>query len=81
MNMEIGTEATQFLFWVIYINGIFGILRSALLMELPFAEYEQKNIQKHTFSKLNFIKFKIIAVHSALCANLTQLFCNSEKCP
>jgi hypothetical protein len=83
MNVNIGTEAAQFLFWVIKKWDFrYSAVSSINRTSNAFAEYEQKNIKKQAFPKLNCNKkIQIIAVNSSLCANLTQLFCNSEKYP
>jgi hypothetical protein len=54
MNVNIGTEAAQFLFWVIKKWDFrYSAVSSINRTSNAFAEYEQKNIQKQVFPKLN----------------------------
>jgi hypothetical protein len=54
MNVNIGTEAAQFLFWVLNKWDFrYSAVSSINRTSNAFAEYEQKNIQKQAFSKLN----------------------------
>ncbi len=54
MNVNIGTEAAQFLFWVIKKWDFrYSAVSSINRTSNAFAEYEQKNIQKQALPKLN----------------------------
>jgi hypothetical protein len=54
MNVNIGTEAAHFLIWVLNKWDFrYSAVSSINRTSNAFAEYEQKNIQKQAFSKLD----------------------------